>query len=433
MPLQSAAQSIVNEELALNGEEYNVTQGAAVVMSPDGAVRAIVGGKDYEASQFNRATDALRQSGSSFKPFVYMAALLKGYTPEDKVVDGPVSVGNWAPKNYTNKYKGRTTLTNALAHSYNSIPVKLMIDIGRTAIIETAHLAGIKGELETWAPMVLGTSALSLMDLTTGYIPFASGGFPATPYAVLEIRRSNGDVLYVRDAEAAPRRVFPEEKVAELNTMLAAAVKSGTGRRADLVFMPQAGKTGTNQGYRDAWFIGYTGHYVTGVWYGNDDFTPMKEVTGGLIPAPTWKRIMLEAERGQQPIGLAGVPYDETYAAAAAELPGATSEPLPSDERDQAAGAATASAADEDVNTVLNGMFDLFEAAPSAAAVAAAKAKARKAKASQEALVLPKANVQPENRKKRRRLMEQIFGGDDDNDQPKRKKKRKKTLFESIF
>ena len=435
LPLQTAAQNIINEELALNGEPYLVSQAAAVVMAPDGAVKAIVGGKDYEASQFNRATDALRQSGSSFKPFVYMAALLKGYSPEDKVVDGPVSVGNWSPKNYSNKYKGNTTLSDALAHSYNSIPVKLMIDIGRSAIIETAHMAGIKGELETWAPMVLGTSALSLMDLTTGYIPFASGGFPAEPYAVLEIRRSNGDILYQRDGQGRvpPRRVFPEEKVAELNTMLSAVVKSGTGRRADLGFAPQGGKTGTNQGYRDAWYIGYTGHYVTGVWYGNDDFTPMKEVTGGLIPAPTWKRIMAEAERGLQPIGLAGVPYDETYAAAAAELP-AVQGPLASDERDQAAGAAIAAAApEEDVNSVLTGMFDLFEAAPSAAAVAAAKASASKM-ASQEALVLPKANVdQPENPRRRNRILEQIFGGDEGRDQPKRKKKKKKTLFDSIF
>ena len=441
LPLQTAAQNIINEELAANGEKYDISQGAAVVMSPDGAVRAIVGGKDYEESQFNRATDALRQSGSSFKPFVYMAALLNGYSPDDKVVDGPVAVGNWAPRNYSNKYKGRTTLTSALAHSYNSIPVKIMIDIGRSAIINTAHLAGIKGELETWAPMVLGTSALSLMDLTTGYIPFASGGFPATPYAVLEIRRSNGDILYARDGEATmpPRRVFPEEKVAELNTMLSAVVKSGTGRRADLGFAPQGGKTGTNQGYRDAWYIGYTGHYVTGVWYGNDDFTPMDEVTGGLLPAPTWKRIMLEAERGLQPIGLAGVPYDETYAAAAAELPGLT-DAVPSDERDQAAGPALASVAgeDEDVNTVLTDMFDLFEAAPSAAAVAAAKAKSKaesnRKKAQQEALVLPKPNVESESRKKRPRLIEQIFGGrEDEAPQKKRKKKKRKTLFDSIF
>ena len=442
LPLQTAAQKIINEDLATNGEPYHIGQGAAVVMATDGAVRAIVGGKDYETSQFNRATDALRQSGSSFKPFVYMAALLKGYKPSDTVVDGPVSVGNWAPKNYTNKYKGRTTLTDALAHSYNSIPVKLMIDIGRTAIINTAHLAGIKGELETWAPMVLGTSALSLMDLTTGYISFASGGIRGNALCgagdpALQRRRA---LCPRREADAMPpHRVFPEEKVAELNTMLAAVVKSGTGRRADLVFAPQAGKTGTNQGYRDAWYIGFTGHHVTGVWYGNDDFTPMKEVTGGLLPAPTWKRIMVEAERGLQPVGLAGVPYDESYAAAAAELPAA--EAVPTDETDQAAGGAAppAQAGDEDVNTVLNGMFDLFEATPSAAAAAAATAKAKakarsRKKASQEALVLPKANVQPESRKKKRRIIEQIFGGQDEEDpQPKRKKKKKKTLFDSIF
>ena len=436
LPLQTASQNILNEELALSGEQYNVSQAAAVVMSPDGAVRAIVGGKDYEASQFNRATDALRQSGSSFKPFVYMAALLKGYTPEDSVVDGPVSVGNWSPKNYSNKYKGRTTLSDALAHSYNSIPVKLMIDIGRSAIINTAHLAGIKGELETWAPMVLGTSALSLMDLTTGYVPFASGGLAATPYAVLEIRRSNGDLLYARDTEGtmAPRRVFPEEKVAELNTMMAAVVKSGTGRRADLGFTPQGGKTGTNQGYRDAWYIGYTGHFVTGVWYGNDDFTPMKEVTGGLLPAPSWQRIMTEAERGLKPVGLAGLPYDETlYAAAAPELPGGAA-PLPSDERDQASASAAPPAADEDVNTVLTGMFDLFEAAPAAAAVAAAKAKANAARKAntQEALVLPKPNVERETRRKRPRILERIFGGQE-NEPPPKKKKKKRTLFERIF
>ena len=396
-----------------------------------------MGGKDYEQSQFNRATDALRQSGSSFKPFVYMAALLKGYTPNDTVVDGPVAVGNWAPRNYTNKYKGRTTLTDALAHSYNSIPVKLMVDIGRSAIINTAHLAGIRGELETWAPMVLGTSALSLMDLTTGYIAFASGGIPARPYAVLEIRRSNGDLLYSRDIETEPpRRVFPEEKVAELNSMMAAVVKSGTGRRADLGFAPQAGKTGTNQGYRDAWYIGFTGHYVTGVWFGNDDFTPMKEVTGGLIPAPTWKRIMVEAERGLKPIGLAGVPYDESYALAAAEAAANEAQlapPADESEQAQASAAPPPPAEDEDVNTVLNGMFDLFEASPTAAAAAAA-AKAKASKAKQEALVLPKANVQPETRRKKPRIIEQIFGNEDEPPpEEKRKKKKKKTLFDSIF
>lgn len=446
LPLQTAAQAIVNEEVAAAREPYHLTQAAAVVMAPDGAVRAIVGGTDYETSQFNRATDALRQSGSSFKPFVYMAALLKGYKPTDTVVDGPVAVGNWAPRNYTGKYAGRTTLSNALAHSYNSIPVKLMIDIGRTAIIDTAHLAGIKGQLETWAPMVLGTSALSLMDLTTGYVSFASGGLATKPYTVLEIRRSNGDVLYERSrdatAEDLPKRVFPEETVAELNTMLNAVVRQGTGRRADLAFEPAAGKTGTNQGYRDAWYIGFTGNNITGVWVGNDDFTPMKEVTGGLIPAPVWKRIMMEAERGLQPVGFAGVPYDETYAVAAAQAPQPVAPESVSDETDQAQGADTdtqqAAAQTGDVNGVLNGMFDLFEPTPTAAAAAAAAA-AKSAASKREALVLPKANVdEPTSTKRKRNFVEKIFGGDEDPiqaDEPKKKKKKKKkkTLFDSIF
>ena len=444
LPLQTAAQNIVNEELALNGEAYHVTQGAAVVMSVDGAVNAIVGGKDYEASQFNRATDALRQSGSAFKPFVYMAALLKGYKPDDPVVDGPVAVGDWAPRNYSGKYAGRTTLTSALAHSYNSVPVKLMIDIGRSAIIDTAHLAGIKGTLETWAPMVLGTSALSLIDLTTGYIGFASGGVPAQPYAVLEIRRSNGDLLYRRGGEDTmpPRRVFPEEKVAELNIMLNAVVKSGTGRRADLGFAPQAGKTGTNQGYRDAWYIGYTGHHVAGVWFGNDDFTPMKEVTGGLIPAPVWQRIMVEAERGLTPVGLAGVPYDESYAMAALPAPPAPAAPV-SDETDQARGADTAATQDGDVNSVLTGMFDLFESSPAATTAAAATATAAaaagaRAATNQEPLVLPKANVEADARSRRFRLFDELFGAPDampsQEEQPKKKKKKKqKNFFDSIF
>ena len=439
LPLQTAAQNIVNEELAINGEAYNVGQAAAVVMTPQGAVEAVVGGKDYETSQFNRATDALRQSGSSFKPFVYMAALLNGYTPNDTVVDGPVSVGDWSPKNYSGKYAGRTTLTNAIAHSYNSVPVKLMIDIGRTAIIRTAHLAGIQGELETWAPMVLGTSALSLMDLTTGYTSFASGGYPARPYAVLEIRRSNGDLLYSRDddSQMPPRRVFPEEKVAELNSMLSAVVKSGTARRADLGFAPQGGKTGTNQGYRDAWYIGFTGHHVTGIWMGNDDFKPMKEVTGGLLPAPIWKRVMLEAERGLKPVGVAGIPLDDSYAVAQIDDVKATvQQPPVSDEADQSVAGNTPTQNDGDVNNVLNGMFNLFEDTPP---VVAAKPAAKTRK---DALVLPKANVQTGGKARKSNLIEQIFGGIDNNSpsqspsqsaSPEKRKKKKKSLFDSIF
>ncbi|NJM31334.1 MAG: hypothetical protein HC855_15740 [Rhizobiales bacterium] len=212
-------------------------------MSPDGAVKAIIGGRDYEQSQFNRATDADRQPGSSFKPFVYLAALLEGYKPNQTVVDGPVSVGNWSPKNYNGKYAGRTTLLNALAHSYNSIPVKLMLDVGRPKIIETAHDVGIQAELETWAPMVLGTSALTLLDLTTGYATFAGGGKLAEPYTILEMRRPNGDIIYDRAANApVPQQVVPEETIADLNSMLSAVVKNGTGRAPILVSRRKAAR-----------------------------------------------------------------------------------------------------------------------------------------------------------------------------------------------
>jgi penicillin-binding protein 1A len=318
--LQREAQNIINLAVDTKGPIYHATQGAVVTMAPDGAIKAIVGGRDYENSQFNRATDALRQPGSSFKPFVYLTALLNGYTPDTVVVDGPVSVGNWSPRNYTGKYAGRVSLTRALAHSYNSVPVRLSLDFGRKAIIETAHKVGIQAELETWPPMVLGTSAMTLLDLTTGYATFAQGGVVTKPYTVLEIRRPNGEIIYSRAQDQIPRiQAVPEEKVAELNKMLNAVVESGTGTRAFLGFTPQAGKTGTNQSYRDAWFIGFTAHYVTGIWFGNDDFSEMKKVTGGLLPAQAWKDVMMQAEQTQIAAALPGIPLDERYARYAAE------------------------------------------------------------------------------------------------------------------
>ena len=329
--LQDAAQRIINKALDTEGPQYHATQAAIVTMATDGAVRAIVGGRDYENSQFNRATDAMRQPGSSFKPFVYLAALLNGYTPDSVVLDGPVSVGGWAPRNYTGKYGGRVSLTTALAKSYNSVPVRLSQDFGRPAIIETAHKVGLKAELETWPPMVLGTSAMTLFDITTAYGTFATGGVVLKPYTVLEIRRPNGDVIYTRSSEPPEEKVHvvPEEKIAELNQMMNAVVESGTGRRAILGFTPVAGKTGTNQSYRDAWFIGYTGHNVTGVWFGNDDFTPMNKVTGGLLPAGAWHDVMLWAEQPQVGVALPGLPLEQKYIQYAMENPAAPLEDVP--------------------------------------------------------------------------------------------------------
>jgi len=419
MKLQSASQKILNDVIDTQGPDYNFTQAASVTMTPEGAIKTIVGGRDYEESQFNRATSAERQSGSSFKPFVYLAALLAGYTPDTIVLDGPVSVGNWSPRNYTAKYAGRVTLTSALAHSYNSVPVRLMIDIGRPAIIKTAHDVGIQGELETWAPMVLGTSALTLMDLTHGYSTFAAGGKLSTPYTVLEIRRPNGDVIYDRQKFALPpKQVVPEEKIAELNSMLKAVVKAGTARKADLGYAPQGGKTGTNQSYRDAWYVGFTAHNVTGVWVGNDDFTPMEKVTGGLIPAPTWKRIMDVAETGLQPASIAGIPLDSTYTAVAAAQPEINLQPITDETGVAPIDTTSASSESVDVDVVLNDMFSLFEKDKSPKRLT----KPKRLKPRDDTLVLPNANADTQPRKN---FLDGLFGA---NDAP-RKKRRKFTIF----
>ena len=338
LAMQKVAQRIVNEKLEKEAPAYRATQAALVAMTPDGAVRAIVGGKDYEASQFNRATDALRQPGSSFKPFVYLAALKAGFKPTSIVYDSPVSVGSWTPKNYTLKYAGRTTLTNALAHSYNSVPVHLMLQIGRKAIIETAHECGLKSNLLSIASLPLGTNEVTLLDLTTGYATFANGGKLAVPHTVLEIRRPTGELLYSREANAPPpKQVEPEDKIADLNVMMNQVVMGGTGQRALLGFTPQAGKTGTNQSYRDAWFIGYTGQLVTGVWYGNDDFKEMKKATGGTIPALTWHDFMVEALAGRQPVALVGLPVLESHIKLAAANK-ATVETAMADQQDRCNG-----------------------------------------------------------------------------------------------
>ena len=404
--LEAASQAILNDVVDTQGPDLNFSQASSLTMTPDGAIKAIIGGRDYEDSQFNRATSAQRQTGSAFKPFVYLTAVLNGYKHDTIVVDGPVTVGNWSPKNYEAGYAGRTTLMNALAHSYNSIPVKLMLDVGRPAIIATAHLVGIKEPLETWAPMVLGTSSLTLLDLTTGYATFAAGGKLARPYTVMEIRKPNGDLIYSHAANAteAPQ-VVPQDAIAELNIMLHEVVRSGTATKANLGYAPQGGKTGTNQSYRDAWFIGFTAHNVTGVWVGNDDFTPMEKVTGGLVPAPTWKRIMDVAEAGLKPESLPGIPLDNSYinaapaaadpAIAAAEVPVVAETPglVPDN-------------ADAGAKDVLNGMIDLFQT-PVETAPAPAPRVAVVAPKRNTGLILPKPNT---TTPKKRSLLDILFG-----------------------
>ena len=419
--LQDASQLILNDVVDTQGPDRNFSQASSITMSPDGAVRAIIGGRDYGDSQFNRVTSAKRQVGSAFKPFVYLTALDHGYTRDTIVDDGPVCVIDWCVHNFEPDFRGRIPLWVALTHSINTIAVKLMKEFTRQEVEATAHRVGIQGMIDPYPTMAIGTSALTLMDLATGYATFAAGGKLAKPYAVVEIRRSNGDLLYSHVANAVDQpQVEPYEKVAELNSMLHDVVMQGTATRAQLGYAPVAGKTGTNANFRDAWFMGFSAHYVTGVWVGNDDNTPMdgskaNAVTGGRVPAPAWKRIMDVAEEGLTPEGLPGVPMDDTYkvappvavnpaAPATNETVAATVDPALPDPIAEGYGASA------DDKNVLDGMFNLFDT-PEQQAVTTLPAPRPKANrvSNTTGLVLPKANL---SAKKRRTLMEILFGQD---------------------
>ncbi len=308
--LQGAAQTIVAEAMAKNAEKYEAGQAAAVILDPDGAVKAMVGGRDYRKSPFNRAVDAKRQPGSTFKPFVFLAGLEKGLTPERLVYDGPVEVDGWEPKNYNSRYHGDVTLREGLARSMNTVAVRVSEWAGREHVIETARRLGIASELAPDPSLALGTSEVSLLELAGAYVPFSNGGFRADPHVIKSIMNDEGRVL-LRHSSDDPRRVVQREHVAAMNDMLSATIRAGTGRAAALEPHPAAGKTGTGQDYRDAWFIGYTAHFVTGVWLGNDDFSPMKRITGGSLPARIWRQLMEAAHRDKPPAALPGGQWSE--------------------------------------------------------------------------------------------------------------------------
>lgn len=293
--LQRAAERHLDAVLA-DGGSHNVSEGALVTLAPDGAVRALVGGRDYDESQFDRATQAMRQPGSSFKPVIYLAALERGLAPDDVFDDAPLSIGGWSPENYDGKYRGKITAREALAESVNTVAVRVLQKAGIGNAINTARALGVTSPLEHELSLALGTNTLTPLELTGVYAAIASGGRIITPYAIKEIRNRDGRVLYRRE-NAVPPAVVDTKAVATLVDMMTEVVKSGTGKRAALG-RPVAGKTGTSSDYRDAWFLGFTADYVTGVWLGNDDNSPMKKVTGGSIPAELWHDYMTEAEAG---------------------------------------------------------------------------------------------------------------------------------------
>jgi penicillin-binding protein 1A len=324
--IQAKSDQAVEQILRQFGADYDATQAATVTMDIDGGVRAMVGGRDYGASQFNRATDAARQPGSSFKPFVYTAALAQGlFKPASIVTDAPVCIGNWCPNNYGRSYAGSMPLTVAMAKSINTIPVRMSIQMGR-ALGEThdarAALAGrrriidmgrrmglVSTPLTDSVALPIGAAEVTVLDMTAGYSTLANGGRRSQPYAAVEVHASNGTLLWRRDRDSKPvEQAVPGAVANDMNFILSKVPTEGTGRRAALDGVVSAGKTGTTNGYKDAWYVGYTGNMATGVWFGNDDSSETNNMTGGSLPAMTFKEIMSFAHAGLDLKPIPGVP-----------------------------------------------------------------------------------------------------------------------------
>ena len=302
--LQTFAEASIRRLIDEQGKEHNVSQGALVSIDASGAVRAMVGGYDYATSQFDRASEARRQPGSAFKPFVFMAAMESGFNPNSIVNDRPIRIGNWAPGNYNNKFHGEVNLTTALAKSLNSVAVQLAQRVGPAAIVETAWRMGIESNLEPNLSIALGTSEVTPLELTAAYVPFANGGFKPDIHFITRVTTASGEVLYQNRPKTGPRVASPEV-IGMMNTMMAETVSGGTARRAAFGW-PAAGKTGTTQNSRDAWFIGYTANLTTGVWFGNDDGKATKNITGGSMPAVAWNEFMAAAHEGVPVANLPG-------------------------------------------------------------------------------------------------------------------------------
>ncbi len=319
--LQRAVQDKLRKMLDKKGGKLAANEGAVVVLDPYGGVKALVGGRSYKASPFDRAIKSLRQPGSAFKPFVYLTALESGYTPDTITYDGPISIAGWSPKNYTKTYRGKVTLRNALAGSLNTVAVRLTSEVGAARVVSTAQRLGIHSKLHSQPSIALGTAEVTLIELTGAYATFANGGQQVLPHVITRVRNGDGNVIYQRRNPTG--RVVARHHVGAMNDMLNTALERGTGKRAAIPRHRAAGKTGTTQNFRDAWFVGYTAHYVTGVWIGNDDSARMRKVTGGSLPAGLWHDIMLDAHKGKQPLPLPGTRTPAQHPDAVARLPSA--------------------------------------------------------------------------------------------------------------
>jgi penicillin-binding protein 1A len=295
--LTRAAQETMETVLAEQGTAVNAGEAAVMLLAPDGAIRAFSGGRDYAASQFNRAIQAQRQPGSAFKPIVFAAALEAGYDPSSAVWDEPVDLEGWTPENFGGGYRGLVTLQDALKRSINTVAVQVASEIGIGRIVEMGHRLGIRSDLPELPAIALGAAEVNLLELTAAYSVFNNDGAYREPYFIQSITNSRGDVLYEHQRIGA-QRAMTAERAQAMSTMLQDVVLTGTGRRAALPGRRSAGKTGTSQSFRDAWFVGYTADYVAGVWVGNDDDSPMQDVTGGGLPAEIWRRYMIRVHQG---------------------------------------------------------------------------------------------------------------------------------------
>jgi penicillin-binding protein 1A len=297
LDIQNLAEHAVDQGLDAQGEKIRAGQAALVSMTPEGAIRAMVGGRSYADSSFNRATDAVRQPGSAFKPFVYLTAFEHGRTPNDVMNDGPVNIHGWRPSDFEGEYQGEITLTKAFAESSNSVAAQLTDEVGPKDVASTARRLGIDTPLEAVASLALGTSGVTPLQLTGAYASFANGGDRVKPYAITRIRTGSGKTLYQRKAGATDPVMSPANDAA-MTGLMVEVVLTGTGKAARLAERPTAGKTGTTQDFHDAWFVGFTADLVTGVWVGNDNSTPMKKATGGTLPAHIFHAFMEDAEQG---------------------------------------------------------------------------------------------------------------------------------------
>jgi penicillin-binding protein 1A len=338
--LQMTARTAVEDVMRTKGRTARASEAAVLLMTPDGAIRAMIGGRNHAESQFNRAVRAMRQPGSAFKPFIYLAAIENGFTPESLIDDSPIEIGGWKPTNFGNDYRGQINLRTALTHSSNMAAVRLTEMVGASRVVEAANRLGVLSARNVGLTLALGTSETTLLEMTSAFAVFANGGLAVVPEVVERIKDTSGHILFER-SKASPARIVSARAISAMNDMMNSVVAGGTGRAASLDYYPAAGKTGTSQRFKDAWFIGFTAQWAGGVWMGNDNASPMRSVTGGSLPAEIWKQIMLEAHRDRMPEPLPGTNMDPALLQRAAEAIGIADVPVrnPSRKRDVAANA----------------------------------------------------------------------------------------------